>query len=84
MLVAVDSHGTRRVASPSRREGDYTCPDCKQPVVMRVGERRLPHFAHRAGKKCAEARAAERRRRSEVRRNLKNADQVEGQQELEI
>ena len=34
------------------READYRCPKCQEPVRLRKGERKFPHFAHIALKNC--------------------------------
>jgi hypothetical protein len=34
------------------REGHLVCEGCSQPVVVRAGEERLWHFAHKAGSDC--------------------------------
>lgn len=55
------------VADP---DGDYRCPGCSLPVVLRSGTHRRPHFAHRGGEGCASEsslhRAAKRLVRSVI------------------
>ncbi|WAA08653.1 competence protein CoiA [Fervidibacillus albus] len=30
-----------------KKEGPFYCPSCKQEVILKVGTRKLPHFAHK-------------------------------------
>lgn len=81
MLVAVDSAGGRRVATPELRGTSLACPDCRELVVVRAGSRVVAHFAHRSGTACSEAREAMRKRR-EAARKSKRSSEAKGQQYL--
>lgn len=52
MLVALDAAAQRHVACEAPRGPDYSCPYCRQPVVLKRGAKRIPHFAHRPGADC--------------------------------
>lgn len=52
MLVAYDAKGVRKVASDKLKGSSFSCPDCLQEVGVRVGEKRVPHFAHKIGQAC--------------------------------
>jgi hypothetical protein len=54
MLVALDESGRRCVASADVRSCDVACPSCGELLVVRVPRKRVPHFAHPAGKRCDE------------------------------
>lgn len=83
MLVAVDAVGSRRVASVQARGGDFACPECRQSVVVRAGERIVPHFAHQRGQDCSRAQDAAKRRRDSARRRAEHERLLStGQQEL--
>ena len=36
-----------------RRFGDYICPDCKEPLIIRKGDKRVWHFAHKKYTYCS-------------------------------
>ncbi|WAA13866.1 competence protein CoiA [Fervidibacillus halotolerans] len=31
-----------------KKEAPFYCPDCKQEVILKIGKRKLPHFAHKS------------------------------------
>ena len=35
------------------RFGDYICPDCKEPLIIRQGDKRAWHFAHKKDSYCS-------------------------------
>ncbi|AWJ85171.1 hypothetical protein TSH58p_17560 [Azospirillum sp. TSH58] len=51
MLVAVDS-GVRVLALGAPRNGDYRCPACNEPVIVKQGYIKVHHFAHKRGSAC--------------------------------
>lgn len=46
MLVAYNGMLMRIVAANASRDGAYTCPGCREPVILKRGEIVTPHFAH--------------------------------------
>lgn len=51
--IGYDSSGALVRPEDARRGEAYRCPGCGAPVVLRRGERRRPHFAHRGGEGCS-------------------------------
>ncbi|MCE4955728.1 competence protein CoiA [Macrococcoides caseolyticum] len=51
MLRAKNSAGIL-VDAKYAQPGRYTCPICEQPVVLKQGKVKLPHFAHQSIKDC--------------------------------
>lgn len=45
-LFTVQAHHTREQLIELRQNGTFLCPSCKAPVVLKVGTRKIPHFAH--------------------------------------
>lgn len=63
--MAVDEAGAWVRAADAHPERAYRCPGCGAPLILRQGERRRAHFAHRRGDGCSMEstlhRAAKRR-----------------------
>jgi competence CoiA-like predicted nuclease len=54
MLQAVDVQtGALVPGDEARRDGRYLCPECRTIVGLRLGARKVPHFAHLARTACA-------------------------------
>ncbi|MEK4030894.1 competence protein CoiA family protein [Pseudobacillus sp. FSL P4-0506] len=61
MLVAINQFGqvisleSRLEESVIRkiRDSSYFCPSCRQPVVLKAGAIKMPHFAHQSLRACA-------------------------------
>ena len=51
--IGYDSSGALVRPEDARRGEEYRCPGCGASVVLRSGERRRPHFAHRGGEGCS-------------------------------
>jgi hypothetical protein len=54
MFIAVDKNGKCIEASEARRELQYYCPSCGNPVILKSGIQNTDHFAHIANE-CADA-----------------------------
>lgn len=56
MLIsyAIDKEGKLYNAKVAEKEKQYYCPSCKEEVILRKGEIRTAHFAHKATSKCSE------------------------------
>ncbi|RRK11546.1 competence protein [Lactiplantibacillus garii] len=52
MLIAVDQHQTLVPAAQASRHGQYFCPGCTAPVILKRGAVMVPHFAHQPGSDC--------------------------------
>lgn len=53
MLIAL-LNGERIEASRSIERGQpYVCPGCSHQMILKAGEKRVPHFAHLPGFECA-------------------------------
>lgn len=59
MLTAVNEKGTmfslaekEHQALPKLRNKRFYCPVCKEPLVLKAGAVRIPHFAHRIKSRC--------------------------------
>lgn len=49
MQFALNTEGKRVYAKDAEREVSYVCPLCGEPVILRRGEIKVPHFAHKSG-----------------------------------
>lgn len=63
MLVALTENGEhfvctsdlpRSVLKQKRNTTQFYCPHCKEQVQLKVGEVKVPHFAHLANSRCAQ------------------------------
>jgi hypothetical protein len=52
MLIA-ESAGERKFAPYSPKGLDYTCPECKEAVVLKKGKVVTHHFSHKSGSDCS-------------------------------
>ncbi|KOS66724.1 hypothetical protein AEA09_18525 [Lysinibacillus contaminans] len=43
---------TRNVLQQLRQQGKFYCPQCQQPVQLKIGTINIPHFAHIANQAC--------------------------------
>ncbi len=64
MLTAVKKDGTPFSLLPRvpkeklrriREDQEFQCPECKEKVMMKIGSRRMEHFAHQKGSLCVES-----------------------------
>jgi competence protein CoiA len=55
MLVAdcMDGRVQRVEADKAERRDDYTCPECREPVILHKGKTVTPHFSHKPNAACA-------------------------------
>ena len=54
MLSAYNQHEDDVVAwEVTREQGPFFCPECKEPVVVKKGQFKVHHFAHRPDSDCA-------------------------------
>lgn len=51
MLQAINTH-QQLVDAKYAKPGQYTCPICHRPVVLKKGSVKMPHFAHQSIKDC--------------------------------
>ena len=57
MLQALDAQtGLVTAAEEARREGRFVCPECGKLVGLRLGMRKVPHFAHYSSTWCTLAK----------------------------
>lgn len=38
-----------------REKHTFFCPECKEEVIMKIGNKRIPHFSHKKGSECPES-----------------------------
>lgn len=55
MLLAVDQQQQTVLAELATKGQQYHCPNCREPVILRQGAVKLPHFAHRQHSECSQA-----------------------------
>ncbi|MED3551567.1 competence protein CoiA [Cytobacillus praedii] len=64
MLVSKTKHGGRvSLAEKHNKEKlkelrcmeNFYCPVCEEQVILKIGSKRIPHFAHKAGSVCADS-----------------------------
>ena len=53
LFGAIDIKTGRLVKPDVATRGAYTCPSCDQPVHLKCGKIRRPHFAHNPGSDCS-------------------------------
>ncbi len=51
-LVVLDGQKSRRQLRKWRKEETFYCPQCEEEVVLKVGTKRTPHFAHTPQTRC--------------------------------
>ena len=54
MIWAFDKDGVKVFADEAFVKHDYFCPMCGEPLVLKKGEVRVPHFAHHAKSICCD------------------------------
>ncbi len=52
MLVAIDENGNQAMAWKVSRGEEYFCPECRSNLVLRKGEIKVHHFAHKVSDAC--------------------------------
>ena len=52
MNIALDINGDRTSAWSADYTGDYYCQTCSESLILKRGEIRKPHFAHKGGAMC--------------------------------
>ncbi len=64
MLVAKTMHGDRISLAMNRNQEHlrklrknevFFCPECQEEVILKIGKKRIPHFAHKKGTSCTES-----------------------------
>lgn len=52
MMVAIDKHGKRFLATTCTKRQSLFCPACKEPVILKTGQQKTAHFAHKNLQDC--------------------------------
>lgn len=52
MLIAMGNKHLVVASEDIQAKGNYRCPGCQQPVLLRHGKHRIPHFAHKKHALC--------------------------------
>jgi competence protein CoiA len=52
MLVGLSNDGNRVIARDAIRDDKFFCPSCNEPLVLKKGEIKIHHFAHKADSTC--------------------------------
>jgi competence protein CoiA len=53
MIIAYDEQQQRIKANQAERgSGPFYCPGCRNPVILKKGQHKLPHFSHYASSRC--------------------------------
>ncbi len=52
MLVGLSNDGNRIIARGATRNDDFFCPFCKEPLILKKGEIKIHHFAHKPDSTC--------------------------------
>lgn len=62
MLIANDSNGRsfnladnwsrKELANLRKHSTSFQCPQCKKQVILKAGQLKIPHFAHKTGHSC--------------------------------
>ena len=64
MLSAIDDTGQTVEAWMASRDQTYTCPECKESLVLKIGWIVTPHYAHRPSSGCPLALGESERHRA--------------------
>ncbi|WP_246938599.1 competence protein CoiA [Bacillus pinisoli] len=51
-LISITKDWTKESLFNLRNQEEFHCPGCKEPVMLRVGDQRIPHFAHVRSSQC--------------------------------
>ena len=52
MMVAIDKHGKRFLATTCTKRQSLFCPACKELVILKTGQQKTAHFAHKNLQDC--------------------------------
>lgn len=52
MFVAINRKEQYVLARDAKKNSQFNCPGCHEPVILRVGDIKQQHFAHIVGAKC--------------------------------
>lgn len=52
MLIAIGTDGVPIEAARDLPDGSFTCSACDEPMLLKRGRVKIPHFAHRPGTLC--------------------------------
>ena len=55
MLIAIDKDGKRVHIDDANKTEKYYCPSCKSELILKRGEERIHHFAHRKCDECKDS-----------------------------
>ena len=64
MLVSITKHGTWINVAMNQNQNDlrklrkkemFFCPECQEEVILKIGTKRISHFAHKKGSSCTES-----------------------------
>ena len=52
MLIAINLNNQRIAADSANHQDSYFCPECKKPVVLKVGSTKINYFEHAERTRC--------------------------------
>ncbi|WP_161524663.1 competence protein CoiA [Alteribacter lacisalsi] len=52
VTISLMDHWSREELTALRKEKQFLCPDCTEPVVLKLGRKKAWHFAHDHGRFC--------------------------------
>lgn len=64
MLTAIRRDGTlvkllprrsKEALKKEKEKEEFFCPECKEKVIMKIGTKKMEHFAHQKGSQCVES-----------------------------
>ena len=53
MLSALNNNNEKIIAKDANKNNEYFCPVCGEPLILKQGEIKIPHFAHKANSGCS-------------------------------
>ncbi|KON89417.1 hypothetical protein AF332_23110 [Sporosarcina globispora] len=57
-IILLGSH-SKQALKQYRERHIFYCPECKEEVIMKIGNKRIPHFSHKKGSECPESYESE-------------------------
>lgn len=52
MITAINKKNEKTIAKNANRNNEYFCPVCGESLILKKGEKNVPHFAHRPNSSC--------------------------------
>ena len=51
----ITSRYSREELVKIKKKTEFTCPQCQETLILRIGQIKTPHFSHKSSSSCVEA-----------------------------